>query len=338
MTLALGGSPPQTLSPLIKKENDSFYKKCMTRFMIVVGIFIFIMFLIPALADSVFLPHIYKLGETEWNTAELKNDLNAAAFWFVYYTYGAFPQFMADSGVLSIDLDASYMATFQDFYDTTAAIGMGLAVIWVMLDLIEKAQIDQMSPEVLIRWCIKLVTAIIIVDNADSLAKMLISVGNELVSGSVALSATTESIITGFFTKLKTASVLKALSIIIECLVPALAMMFCILMMLTQLFGRVLEAGIRFGFMPIGISDAFTHGLNSAGMRYIKKFFAVCIQGAVLYAIMIAGAKLMSVVSLGGEDFGFLSSLGIISQLVVAFSMVGLMLKSQSIINDIAGV
>lgn len=338
MTLALGGSPPQTLSPLIKKENDSFYKKCMTRFMIVVGIFIFIMFLIPALADSVLSSQIYKLGTTEWNTKELKNDLNAFAFLLVYYTYGAFPQLIADSGVLSIDLDASYMATFQDFYDATAAIGMGLAVIWVMLDLIEKAQIDQMSPEVLIRWCIKLVTAIIIVDNADSLAKMLISVGNELVSGSVALNATTASIITGFFTKLKTASFLKALSIIIECLVPALAMMFCMLMMLTQLFGRVLEAGIRFGFMPIGISDAFTHGLNSAGMRYIKKFFAVCIQGAVLYAIMIAGAKLMSVVSLGGEDFGFLSSLGIISQLVVAFSMVGLMLKSQSIINDIAGV
>lgn len=338
MTLALGGSPPQTLSPLIKKENDSFHKKCITRFMIVVGIFIFIMFLIPAFADSVSNPQTYKLGDTTWDTKDLKNDLNAFAFSLVYYTYGAFPQLIADSGVLSINLDATYMGTFQNFYDATASIGMGLAIVWVMLDLIEKAQIDQMSPEVLIRWCIKLITAIIIVDNADSLAKMLIAVGNDLVTGSVDLNNTTASIITSFFTKLKTASFLKALSIIIECLVPALAMMFCMLMMLIQLFGRVLEAGIRFGFMPIGVSDAFTHGLNSAGMRYIKKFFAVCLQGAVLYAIMIAGAKLMSVVSLGGEDFGFLSSLGIISQLVVAFSMVGLMLKSQSIINDIAGV
>ena len=104
-----------------------------------------------------------------------------------------------------------------------------------------------------------------------------------------------------------------------------------------MMFGRIIEAGIRFAFMPIGVSDAFTHGISSPGVRYIKKFFAVCLQGAVIYAIIIVGASMMGQVSSGGS-FGFLSHFGIITQLVIAFSMIGAMLKSQSIINDVAGV
>lgn len=338
MTLALGGSPPQTLSPLIKKENDAFRNKCIIRLLIATCIGVFLLFLIPVLA-AVEDPHTYKLGEESWDTGELKNGLNACAFTMVYYTYGAFPELVSTSGVLSIDIKATYMETFNNFYNSTAAIGMGLAVIWVMLDLIEKAQMDQMTPEVLIRWCIKLVTAIIVVDNADTFAKSLIDVGNELItSDDVNFASANATLITNFFNTLKTASWYKTISIMIECLIPAIAMMFCMIMMLVQLFGRILEIGIRFGFMPIGVSDAFTHGLNSAGMRYIKKFFAVCLQGAALYMIMVAGAALMGQVSLGGEGFAFLSNFGILSQLVIAFSMVGLMLKSQQIINDIAGV
>lgn len=333
--------PIRTISSVEKEKKTLLYTKFFKRFALISALVLSIYFAVPAFAATVTNPQKFYLGTTEWNTELLKGNYQAFVFSLCYYVYGALPQLAGESGILTIDLTAGYMDTFQALYNSMSSIGLGLAVVWVMLDLIEKAQIDQISPETIIRWCIKMIMAILVVDNADDIAKALIAIGNEMVNPSNM--GTPEDMSNGLavtideiFEMLKSAGFIKTTTTLLELLIPALGMIVCLLLMLVMMFGRIIEIGIRFAFMPIGVSDAFTHGISSPGMRYIKKFFAVCLQGAVLYAIIIVGSSMMGQVSTGA--FGFLSHFGIITQLVIAFSMIGAMLKSQSIINDIAGV
>lgn len=341
MTLACCKSPPRPLTSLEKQRNAAFRNDCLKRLIFVLVILISAVFLIPALAADE--DATLTLGSATWKKSDLRGGSKGFR-WFVfnmaYYVYGALPQLIGDSGSLKLDPDAAYMTIFGNIYESMASIGMGLAVVWVMLDLIEKAQIDQMTPEVIIRWCIKMVVAIIVVDNADDMAKALMAVGNEFVDNlqyTGADNAANVELLNDCFERVKSGYFISLFTEFVELLIPAVAMIFCLLMMLVQIFGRILEAGVRFAFLPIGISDAFTHGINSPGMRYIKKFFAVCLQGAVLFAIMIAGSNMMGLVTARDGTFGFVENLGIITQLVIAVTMIGAMAKSQQIVNDIVG-
>lgn len=341
MTLAIGKSPPRPLTSLEMQRNAAFRNNCIKKLIFVLLIIAAIILVVPAFAET--RDESFTLGSTTWKKSEMTGSAKLLR-WFVfslaYYVYGALPQIVGNSGTLALDPDAGYMDVFNTIYDSMAAVGMGLAVMWVMLDLIEKAQMDQMTPEVLIRWCIKLVVAIIIVDNGADLAKALMQVGNDFVEQlkvSAIESGPNVEILNDFFERINTGFWTGILTIFLELLIPGVAMIFCLLMMLVQVLGRIIEAGVRFAFMPIGISDAFTHGINSPGMRYIKKFFAVCLQGAVLLAIMIAGTNMMALITAGDDGFGIAGNLGVVSQLVIGFTMIGAMMKSQQLVNDIVG-
>ena len=341
MTLAIGKSPPRPLTSLEMQRYAAFRNNCIKKLIFALLIIAAIILVVPAFAET--KDESFTLGSQTWYKKDLtkgSDDFRWFIFTMAYYVYGALPQIVGDSGALALDPNAGYMDVFNTIYDSMAAVGMGLAVMWVMLDLIEKAQMDQMTPEVLIRWCIKLVVAIIIVDNGADLAKALMQVGNDFVnqlSFSGADNTQNVNVLNGYFERLKTAFWTNRLTILLELLIPAIAMIFCLLMMFVQVFGRIIEAGVRFAFMPIGISDAFTHGINSPGMRYIKKFFAVCLQGAVLYAIMIAGTNMMGLVMARDGSFAIVEHLGVITQLVIGFTMIGAMMKSQQLVNDIVG-
>lgn len=341
MTLAIGKSPPRPLTSLEMQRNAAFRNDCIKKLIFALLIIAAIILVVPAFAET--KDESFTLGSTTWKESEMTGSskwLRWFVFSLAYYVYGALPQIVGNSGTLALDPDAGYMDVFNTIYDSMAAVGMGLAVMWVMLDLIEKAQMDQMTPEVLIRWCIKLVVAIIIVDNGADLAKALMQVGNDFVEQlkvSAIESGPNVEILNDFFERINTGFWTGILTIFLELLIPGVAMIFCLLMMLAQVFGRIIEAGVRFAFMPIGISDAFTHGINSPGMRYIKKFFAVCLQGAVLLAIMIAGTNMMALITAGDDGFGIAGNLGVVSQLVIGFTMIGAMMKSQQLVNDIVG-
>lgn len=342
MTLAIGKSPPRSLTSLEMQRYAAFRNNCIKKLIFVLLIISAIILVVPAFAET--RDESFTLGSTTWKKSDLSGTKTQGFRWLVfsmaYYVYGALPQIVENGGALTLDPNAEYMDVFNTIYESMAAVGMGLAVMWVMLDLIEKAQMDQMTPEVLIRWCIKLVVAIIVVDNGADLAKALMQVGNDFVNQLSVASAEngpSVEILNDFFDRIKTSFWTGTLTIFLELIVPGIAMIFCLLMMFVQVFGRIIEAGVRFAFIPIGISDAFTHGINSPGMRYIKKFFAVCLQGAVLLAIMIAGTNMMALITAGDDGFGIAGNLGVVSQLVIGFTMIGAMMKSQQLVNDIVG-
>lgn len=325
----------RTVTSIQKEQKKKEQRKSVLKFTLFLCGMFFLLFAVQAFAVA----ERYK-NETLAGFSLYNLDSNLCAWIFkhlVYYAYGGMFQDMKDGmgSLLTLDTNLEIWDQFEASYNgVSASVGVGLAVVWVMFDLVEKAQIDQMTPEVIIRWAIKLIVAIMLINNAPDIAESLIAASNKLfeVVGdqstvqSEALGEIYDDLVKGGFTKV--------LSIMIEFLFTGLVMWVCSIFMYVQIFGRLIEIGVRFMFLPIGISDAFTHGINSPGMRYIKKFFAVCLQGTVMYAVMVAGSFIMTnqqIQDLMG-NFTFLGSI------VVAITTIGLMMRSQQITNDIVGV
>ena len=120
---------------------------------------------------------------------------------------------------------------------------------------------------------------------------------------------------------------------------------FCLSVFLT----RGIQLAVYTVFMPIAITDMYHNGLvGSSGMRYIKKFAAIGLQGIVLYITLIlaqlfigsVGVSLFSGSSFYGFDvFGGIGNalLFMIVAVATAFTSFSLALKSQQIANDIVG-
>lgn len=88
-------------------------------------------------------------------------------------------------------------------------------------------------------------------------------------------------------------------------------------------------------YFPLGIANIYGNGLHSPGMRYMKKYAAACISGAIMVAISVAGQAIQ--VAILNTD-GVSKVTGPIYSLAVTFVVVTMMFKSQSFANDIVGV
>lgn len=101
---------------------------------------------------------------------------------------------------------------------------------------------------------------------------------------------------------------------------------------------RLIEMATRAIFMPIAFALLSDDGWRGAGGRYIRRFLAICAQGAVIAVIGIVGQFIIIAgpLSIGADGNGgimmrFLITLG------CCFATVSLMFKSIGIINDVFG-
>jgi hypothetical protein len=121
---------------------------------------------------------------------------------------------------------------------------------------------------------------------------------------------------------------------VIEVLLMALVTEVGCLIGVAAMVSRVIQMAVYMIFAPIATADMFHGGaLNSQGFRYLKKFFAICLQGAVIYGIIFATSALQA---------SFLKSTNLVSNplfiLIPGLIMVIMILKSQQFANDIIGV
>ena len=256
-----------------------------------------------------------------------------------YWVYGGIYESILTNNYFLIDTTAPYWQTFTNVYDTFSTLGVLLALLWVVLDMLEKAQFDSLTPEVMIRFFIKFIIAMMLIQNAATIMTELINGGNYLfqkVVGAIhGAAGALDPTLKQAAEDIAKQSFLKCIGTLIELLLPFVFTIVAVVLMYVLLFGRILELGVRFMFTPIGIADIFTHGIQSPGMRYIKKFCAVALQGVVMIAILLAGSKLASTVA---TDPNAIVGLDVFTQVIILISMLGAMMKSQQISNDILGV
>jgi hypothetical protein len=116
---------------------------------------------------------------------------------------------------------------------------------------------------------------------------------------------------------------------ILRYLITAALTAVSISIMILMCFGRVFEVMVRFVFAPIGLAQLVSGGARGAGMRYIKKFAACCLSGAI--CVMAIGATAVM------QDMANVQMAGVIA-LMAPITLIGFATKSQRIAEDIVGV
>lgn len=281
----------------------------------------------------------------------------------VYMTYGGLfdtlsgNNFFSLNGIEHMNDDAvskDIWSLFGALYDSVAAAGIGLALMWTLLNIIEKMSEGRMTEEILLSFFAKLTLAAFIIMYGKQLTVTLLSVGNSFVTAfsseadkwTIADGSTNEVAAEAYnkLVRIKDGHVFSNLGVIIESLIPAFAMLACFVLAVTQLISRILELGIRTAFMPIGVADFMTHGTHSPGMRYLKAYVGCATQGAALYLIVLIGTTLMQSNNLMETIFGD-ADLGTglivvgkpIISILIAISMVGIMKRADHLIHEVFG-
>lgn len=209
-----------------------------------------------------------------------------------------------------------------------------LVTIYFMMAVLDKLTNDSFNVEQFIKLLLKLVLAIVIVDNASEWSKIImqfgVDFGNLMTTGSVNfmeynIADSVDNM--DFWTKLLT---------IVTLIIPWLIALLLRVAVYFIGYGRIIEVGIRSAFAPIGMADIVTGGPNSNGFRYLKKMIAISMQGGIMIIVMTSGAivcKSVLPTSANLLEFAF-----IVKYFGVMASMVGIMASAKSLANEIVGV
>lgn len=93
-------------------------------------------------------------------------------------------------------------------------------------------------------------------------------------------------------------------------------------------YAVVIEIGIRYMFTPIAIADLYSEKFRSNGWMWLKKLFAVSMQGAVIFMIIYSVDVLKNAID----------TASVITNTAINLTMIGMFAKSRQIANDIIGV
>lgn len=233
-------------------------------------------------------------------------------------------------------------------YDTVALAGEALLVVMFLMDLLDKATRNGFDFEQVVRLLIKFFIAKTLMDNGYNILKAIVAIGNALAD-SVSAAPAPKGII-DFLNKL--GYVLSDSGTLTDWVITFLAFFPYVIARILNLviyatcYGRIIDIMVRGGWAPIGCISMVQEGFSGRGLVYIKKFFASCIQGAVIIGILNAGSMVCSnlvggalngIGTDGSSVIGPMIGAGF-TCLIVIFTEVMLILKSQGLANDIAGV
>lgn len=291
---------------------------------------------------------IYTTKGTDYPVSHLRNRVfGAAVLDMAYSAYGGgLTAFQKD--LLIINTEADYWGTLQTAYNSIAAVGAGLALLWCMLELIEKSSQGHITGEFILQLGIKFTIAAVVISEGGKIAKGVINLANGVTKDILRNAFTTspdeytalDEMFVNVYRDIKDANIFGCIGAMFPLILSALMMKICTIIIFALLAGRILEVGVRYMFFPIGASDVFTHGMGSPGFRYVKKLFAAALQGIAMYAVVFIGQMLMSSASsVVGSSTTLAGGLVVqaIWPIIVGFSVIGAMLKVSSIVNDIAG-
>ena len=94
---------------------------------------------------------------------------------------------------------------------------------------------------------------------------------------------------------------------------------------------RVLDITSRVIFAPIGMADIVNDGVNSSGMRYLKKLLGSLLQGAIIVVCVKSYNIVMPIVAQmkGMAEWGM--------SIILSFVLISLIFKASAIASEVVG-
>lgn len=256
---------------------------------------------------------------------------------------------------LNVGPDGNYSAmwtSIEAIYDGFMVAGVLLLMLYFLLSILANIERDQLTMDNMIKSIIEFVVAYIFVSYGYNIILGLMSLGDSLLvtiedslanSDNVLLSDVQMAALDEY----KTGTVDNSLKILQgflmmlyyfgNLMIPDLLNTAGMILVYVACLSRGVEVAVRTMFCPLAIADVFKAGMHSPGVRYMKKFAAVCFQGAIIYAILLASNLIRGSLSNdGGNVISGISNMACC--LGITFVSVSLIFKSQQLANDVAGV
>ena len=224
-------------------------------------------------------------------------------------------------------------------------IGLALVVVYCLLEVVEKMTRDMLDAEGIIRIMIKFVIVKTVMDNGPDLMMAIFDLGKAVTQNVSNLNNKGEDaykFLQKIANYLQDSNMLMCFVVLLLGFVLWLLCQILNVIILATAYGRIITIIVRGGFAPIGCASMVQDGFAGPGMRYLKKFFAAVLQGGIIYVIMFAGQKLMQFTMANvvkNTNTFTLSTLlgGCILCIVILFTEVMLVLKSNTLADDIVG-
>lgn len=259
-------------------------------------------------------------------------DYNLAAIGKNIYSIAAY-----DGVAIVPGASVSLISLAEKGYETFRVVGLILIFLYFLIELLDEVQADSFTVEHLIKKLITLAISIIVMQQGAVIFRYITALGEALMEEAQAggqggatdlalLKAILKSVDSGWLSFLYVT--LTAVGIILQNVVSWALMLIVLLIAYLTSFSRLLEFVVRFAFAPIGIAQLVSGGAKGPGMRYIKKFASVILQGAVIVYVL---AIIPSVRDAAGE-------LGMFAQYIVPLTAIGFIMKVRGICDDIVGV
>lgn len=235
------------------------------------------------------------------------------------------------------------------------AVALAIAMLFFLIALLELSTSERLTLEFFIKFFSKLAISIFLIYMIPTIITTVVQFGGALATeynNAKLVDATTEKDLRDTIEK-SVMDMYNAGSVAKWPLIIT-ALLYCGMLKLVGLalsviayivcVSRLLEMTVRGCFLPIAVALISDDGWRGAGGRYIRKYIAICSQGAVLvmvgkltnYVMGIAATQIFATTTGGGGTIGdILSNCAIF--LAIAIASVSLMFKSIGIVNDAFG-
>lgn len=228
-------------------------------------------------------------------------------------------------------------------YNAIMAAAMMLMFIYFLIAVVDKMTSENFTWEQLWKQMAMLLAAKLVIEHGLEIMTLMSKVGVEIVGivkaeglgemrGGIDAEAVIDNFESGFSGIFKIIGDLVLFMYIIFPWILSWIMGMCVKIIC---YTRLIEIYIRACFAPLALSDFFKNGFQGNGWRYLKSFFAICLQGGIILAIAVLFSKLLDSFLTDVDKANLFQFLGI--YFAVGCSAIMLMFRSLSLSKEIMG-
>lgn len=237
------------------------------------------------------------------------------------------------------------------YNDVFVPLGIGVMLIWFVCSLLEKTTHEDFTFE---KWFLefgKIVVAQYLIIHGLELLATFMSLGIALFNNLDTLSIGGLDTPAGAPQEIyKTAwhaitdkdwdeeiGILEAMGYLVPIFIMWLGSLVSQIIIRVIAYSRIFELFVRGALAPLALADFYGQGMHGTGFRFLKSYFAIAIQGFIIYIILtllniILYDILAACFSEGMHLFAFCGS-----YFAITFAAIALILKSLSLSKELVG-